>query len=280
MAPFKQYGKPAVAKPTKPLTLAEAFGEPVDAALKPRIIGRSYGEVKTGKTHFWLGAPGPIVYQSLDKGLEGVAVEEFDKKDIHVVEYDWEPVMTVVNNRKVMSSDLDQADAVKLRDKFFADYIKALEGGARTIIWDRESDVWSMCRYAFFGAPSDQPNNFAPLNQYYRRHVNMAKKFDCNFGLIQSMKDEWITVKKRKSDGSMVEKGSSSGNRIPVGWPELDSVVHMNLRHTRDGNDFIILPEGIRGPSARTIQGEEQVNVSFAEFGQIAFPESEESDWV
>ena len=42
--------------------------------LKPRIIAASYGEVGTLKTSFWLGAPGPILVQSLDWGLEGVIV--------------------------------------------------------------------------------------------------------------------------------------------------------------------------------------------------------------
>lgn len=235
--------------------------------LKHRLIARSYGEVGTGKTHFWLTAPGPIVVQSFDQGLEGVALEQYALKDIYPIEYDWSP-----------TKDLSQDDAIALRDTFIEDYEYALKH-ARTILWDKETDVWELFRYAQFGEPNDAPRNYPQLNQHYRKIVNMAKATDVNFGLIQGMKDEWITVKKRKASGEVTEAGAASGRRKSSGFGELDGLVHLNLFHDRLDGKMSITVGKARGPGGHDIQDQTFEDLSFAEFAQLVFPESDEGSW-
>lgn len=245
-----------------------------DSAPRQRIIGLSVGEVGTGKTHFWLGAPGPIVVQSLDKGLEGV-VEKFQAdKDIYVAEYDWSP-----------TDNLDQDEAVLLRDKFIADYEHALQH-ARTVIWDKESDVWQLFRYAEFGAPNDNPRNYDVLNQRYRKYVNAAKATDINFGCIEGMKDEWVSKFNPKTGK---EGARSSGNRLRQGFSELDGLVHITLFHTRErqtDDDGIVTPVysfevgKARGPGGFDVQEKKFEATTFAQFAQMVFPESDDTDWV
>lgn len=235
--------------------------------IKHRLIARSFGEVGTGKTHFWLTAPGPIVVQSLDQGLEGVALDEYAKKDIYPIEYDWSP-----------TGDTSQDEAEELCKQFVEDYEYALKH-ARTILWDKETDVWELFRYAEFGEPNDAPRNYPKLNQRYRKVVNMAKATDVNFGLIEGMKDEWVTVKKRKASGETVESGAASGRRKSAGFGELDGIVHLNLFHERKDGHMILNVGKARGPGGFEIQDQAFTDLSFAEFASLVFPDTESTDW-
>lgn len=255
-----------MAKSTSKHPLAQLF-ERSSGLCRNRIIARSEGEVGSGKTHFWLTAPGPIVVQSLDQGLEGVALGEYDKKDIYPIEYDWSP-----------TEDLEQDAAIEIRDQFIKDFEYACKH-ARTVLWDKEGQVWEMFRYAEFGAPNDAPRNYPKLNQRYMKHVNFPKSLDINFGLIQGMKDEWKTIRTKKASGESVEKGAATGNRIPAGFGDLGGLVHINLYHRREDGKFYIRVGKARGPGAHDIQDQEFANITFAELGVLAFPDTSEEDW-
>ena len=249
---------------TKPANQFSRFVR-ANGEVKQRIIGASFGDPGTGKTSFWLSAPGPIVVQSLDKGLEGV-VEKFQvDKEIYLAEYNWSP-----------TEELSQDDAIGLRDKFIEDFEHAIQH-ARTVVWDKETDVWELFRYAEFGAPSDSPRNYPALNQRYRRYVNMPKDLDINFGMIQGMKSRWISKPDPKT-GAL--KGFDTGERVRQGFSDIDGLVHLNLYHRREPGRFIIEVGKARGPGGQDVQDQTFESLTFPEFAQLVFPESEESDWV
>src|SRR5712664_1628954 len=90
-----------------------------DATYKHRIIAASYGEVGTGKTSFWLGAPGPIVVQTLDQGLEGVVERFTANKEIYVANYDLgqqvggeHTAELAIAAREKIAEELEQASGV------------------------------------------------------------------------------------------------------------------------------------------------------------------------
>lgn len=236
--------------------------------VKQRIIGLSFGEVGSRKTSFWLEAPGPIVVQSLDKGLEGVVeriLKDDPDKQIYVAEYDWSP-----------TSDLDQDEAVQLRDKFSEDFEHAIQH-ARTVLWDKENDVWELFRYAEFGAPNDAPRNYPQLNQRYRRLVNMPKALDINFGCIAGMRDEWVSKVNKKTGA---QGAAASGNRVRTGFGELDGLVHMVLLHTGTSPETWQMEVGkVRGPGAADVAGKIFDNMTFPEFAMLVFPDSSPEDW-
>jgi len=237
-----------------------------DQAVKQRIVWAGYGMPGTGKTHFSLTAPAPIVVFSLDRGLEGV-VEPFQKKkDIYVAEYDWSP-----------TEDLDQQEAIDLRDKFIEDFEDAVQK-ARTVIWDKETDVWELFRYAEFGAPNDAPRNYPALNQRYRRLINVAKASDINFGCLQGMKAEWASKVNPKSGKS---GAAATGAFIRAGFSELEGLVHVDLHHSydKDEKSYVIDVGKSRGPGGFNVQGETLAGIDFPTLAQMVFPESEEGDW-
>jgi hypothetical protein len=248
-----------------------------DQPLKNRLFGASYGEPGSGKTHFWLGAPGPIVLFSMDKGQEGVVEKFQDEKDIYIKEYEWEPTP---NPRE--DSDIDEANqeaATLVRDAFVEDFQHAITI-ARTVIIDKETDIWELFRYAEFGKPKDAPLNYAPLNQGYRQLINMPKALDINFGLIQAMKEPWMPKVNKKS-GAI--GAGPSGDLKRHGFKEIEGLVHINIFHSwkagDDGPEFMMDIGKTRGPATKTIQGTHQENLSFVELAQLVFPDSTEEDW-
>ena len=247
--------------------LSSRFNKASDA-VRNRIIGLSVGEEGTGKTSFWLGAPGPIVVLSFDKGLEGVIEEYQDDKDIYVKEYDWMP-----------TDETGQEEAVAVRDEFTEDFEQALQH-ARTLIIDKETNMWEMFRYAHFGDKSGAQLGYAPLNQRVRRLLNMPKATNINFGIIEGMRDRWVT--KAKSDGSGT-KGFNTGERIRQGFDEAGEIVHMTLKHERRNGEFFYYVGKSRGPGSRTVQDNEfqmtEPKDAFTEFAMNVFPGTSEEDW-
>lgn len=254
-------------------TPASSF-QPLKAETLYRTIARSSGEVGSGKTRFWLTAPKPLYMQSLDKGLEGTVnqlIEEglIDAGDVHIAEYDWHPG----------SEDFSQEYAEALRDKFIADYYFALDA-ARTIVWDKESDIWELFRYAEFGKPNTtQRQDYAKLNQRYLALINKAKGYDVSLGLIQSMKDAWGS-QLNTTTGKM--QGVKLGYREPWGFDRLDEAVFLELHHKRtkvaDGASEFTIEVG-KSRQNTNIQDQSFPGMTFAEFGTLLIPGSEEDSW-
>lgn len=268
--------------------LAKRFEQASTETQQHRTILRIVGERGTGKTHFALTAPGPILYQSFDWGLEGV-IERFVKegKEIYPVQYEWHP-----GGRKAQDDkgEFNQAYAVELRDKFEEDLYYALDNGARTVVWDKETDIWEMYRYAEFGGPSDAPKDYPALNQRYMAVINAVKGYNVNMILIQGMKDEWATKKKTRADGKVVESPSPSGRRVPSGFGRLDELVFNEMCFKREGSDFFwdfyadFDPEFGKCRQNASLCGQrfgadDIGEMNFAKLGTLLNEDTSEEDW-
>ncbi len=259
-----------------PSTKANPFARyrKADAAIKHRIVAQSIGEVGSGKTSFWLGAPGPILIQSCDQGLEGVVEPYTATKEIYVSEYD------LVG--EVGGDGFTHALAVEARDKFVEDFEHAIGSGAfRTIVWDRESDMWNLFFYAEFGTDdafaAAPPKDWDKLKGKIRRMIAMAKATDINFGIIEGMRNEWANKINPKTGA----KGAAqTGARIPAGMDDIDALVHVTLTHTRQGKDFGLTVGKSRGPGGHDIQDQEFTNITFTELAMMVFPGSTEDEWL
>ena len=259
----------------KPATKSEPTHSfrPVSFATRHRTIGRSVGEVGTGKTRFWLTGPKPIFMQSLDKGLEGTVDQLFREglitsaDDVQVADYDWHPG----------SEDFSQDYAIELRERLIADYHYALDAGARTIVWDKEGDIWQLFRYAEFGGPSEAPKDYAQLNQRYIAIINKAKSYDVSLGLIQSFQDEWgQTGAISRATGK--KQFGKTGNRIAWGFDRLEELVFVNITHRREEGEFYLDVGKCRQNTE--LQDQTIPGGTFAEFGTLLIPESDMEDWT
>lgn len=227
----------------------------------PRLIIASVGGPGSGKTQFALTAPGPIVLQSLDWGHEGVIDKFHDKKEIRVVDYDWSP------SKEDEQTDGFKDKAIEMRDRFIADYLVACQF-ARSVIWDKETDVWNLFRYAEFGTPkADVPRDFDRVNQLMRKYVNWPKKLAINMCFIEDVRDEWVSQNKK------------SGGVKRAGFRELEGLVHVDLFHYREGGKFYTTVNKARGAGSDTVQDKTFENLSFQMLGMMIFPDSDDSDW-
>lgn len=256
-------------------TLMGRFGVP-DESYFHRTIARITGEVGTGKTRFALTAPGPHVYQSLDKGLEGTIQqarrEGLVPDQFHEIQYAW--------HRPGTNERLTQAYAIELRDKFIEDYRFALTHGARVITWDKESEVWELFRYAAFGIPNaDKPKDYIKLNADYEALIDEAKDFDVNLFLIQGMRTPWGMV-----NGKFTRK---NGQREAEGFEKVDALVYVEMHFRREREIDEDNPEGItnyyidigkcRQNSA--LQDTTIPAMGFEDFGTLLIPGSKAGDW-
>jgi hypothetical protein len=241
-----------------------------DQPAKYRIIANSVGEVGTLKTSFWLSAPGPIVVLSFDKGTDGVVQEFQETKDIYLKEYTW-------NNG--ISNRPDQQAAIDLVEEFIEDFEHAINlPNVRTVFIDKETELWDVVKYAEFGPPqSGTPKDWDAPKGLMRRMLNAPKALDINFGVIQGMRNEWVTQVNPQNG----KKGiTQSGNRIPAGSDDVDAIMNVNLEHIREDGEFKIRIGKMRGPGARALQYTTIPAVTFSELGQLMFEESTEEDWL
>jgi hypothetical protein len=262
--------------------LASRFDR-VSEDISYRSIVRLCGERGTGKTHFACTAPGPILLQSLDHGTEGM-IEKFVKegKEIYLKEYAWHPG---AQRDKEGDVDFDQDYAKELRQTIEDDYRYALEHGVRTVIRDKETDIWELYRYAEFGGPSEAPKDYPALNQRYMAEINLVKAYPgVNLFLIQGMKDEWGT-KKRQTANGVKESPAPTGVRVPSGFSRLDELVFVEIMCRRQGAKFYLDLRWDHDPSFGKcrqnpeLSGDSFEAVTFPQFGTLLMPETEESDW-
>lgn len=232
--------------------------EPISDSLPNRLIYRSFGWDKVGKTHFGLTMPSPILGMYLDPGgTEGVAQkflrgdDGFPKKDIRQIQYRF--------NKKFD----DQDKAKEMRDQWIEDYQHALTI-ARSIQWD-ETETWELFRFAEFGRESDLQREYGPLNGMYRGLIQDAFDVGVNLQLIQKVKTKWV-------------KGQSTDEIEPVGFKQAGNIVQVSLEHTwshADGFQVCI----VNCRQNTEVWGETFTNLTFPELGQLVYPDSDEGDW-
>lgn len=251
-----------------PMKTSKNFGNfrRLSGEARHRMIVRSWGSDKTGKNHFGYTGPSPIFGQYFDPGGdEGVAdkfirgeVEGFEAKEIHAVYYRFD------------KTQMDQKDAIRIRDQFIDDYEMALEH-ARLIQWD-ETEVWELFRWAEFAAESDAPRSYGPLNARYRMLIQAAYDKGCNLQLVQKVKERWGTDKNGKNLAPM-------GVFDPQGFKECNYIVQANLEHSWTKEDgFRVKIVNCR--QNMTIAGEEFTNFDWPTLGQLVFPNSTSEDWA
>ncbi len=230
----------------------------------PRLLIASSGDVGTGKTRFALSGPAPVVVLSFDQGTEGV-VEEFREetdKEIRVVNYDWSPT-------KENDEEFTKAMAIDLRNQYIADLKLACEH-ARTVVIDRETDVWTLFRYAEFGSPkADVPRDFDKVNQLMRKYLQLPKKLTINFVAIQSLKDEW---------GGATKK---TGGKVRAGFQETNGLMHAELFHEREKGKFYTTVLKVRGKKeiVKGLSDTRFENLDMPTLGMMLFPEADDSVW-
>jgi len=158
--------------------------ETADTTIHKRIILSVEGLEKQGKTHFALGAPGPVLLFNMDVGLEGV-ISKFPDKEIKV----YNLPMPQLNTQTT------QTEAEQQWNKF-VDVWERILGikDVRTIVVDTATELWDLARVAYFGKISQvKPHHYVHINSEFRRVIRMPlDKSDKNVIFLHQMKKKYV----------------------------------------------------------------------------------------
>ena len=150
-----------------------------------RIIVSIWGKEKTGKTHFALTFPEPIVFLDFDLGLEGV-IDKFGDKRIY-----WKAYTS-------RTPELTVADANRMLMEFVDDYQNALNLGAGTIVVDTATHLWQLIQKVRMDEIKRKrekkgqevyPFDYADANAYYQNLVNAVKSTKLNLVLLHRARE-------------------------------------------------------------------------------------------
>lgn len=265
-----------MARPTVPTARWKSASAKVASTPTRRLIVRSIGPQKSGKTRFALTGPAPVYVHSFDTGLEGV-VEQFvgGGKDIRALEYPF--------NAQDFATEKQVADAANdIWSQLLADYAEALKD-ARTVVIDKETEMWELLRNARFGASNSAPRDYPQLNAEYRTLIRQAYGAGVNLVLIQGVKEKWVS-KMDPAKGKLV--AHNTGELEAAGMKEVGYLVQVNLTHTRKIDDdsgalsYHARIDDARHDAGQMFVGQEFESLDFPTLGQMMFPDSSEEDWL
>ena len=179
-----------------------------------RLVVSLSGKAKTGKTHFALTGPPPIIYFNVDIGTEGV-VGKFQDLGKEILLYD-------VRVPREASKDLwgQMWSDFKVRVR------KAYGIRSGTVIWDTASEVYELARLSHFGKLSEvKPSDYAAVNNEWREVMRIAYDSPCNTVFIHKVKPVWGMVPSSSGRSSLTKTGEFE----LAGFSEMDYLVQVNL---------------------------------------------------
>lgn len=241
--------------------------------VKYRLVVAIDGMEKAGKTNFSLTAPGPIAFQALDIGTEGV-IEKFQtNKVIHRADYG-------ILVEKGDSQDMVMKKAAPVWDQFLADYktvvVPKLKAGAvRTAIWDTGSEVWELQRLARLGKLTQvMPHHYTALNLEYSNLLREIFDTPGNMIILHKLRAEW-------KDNPVTGKGQKTGQFERAGFAGTGFLVQVNATTWRDpktGTFHLTVRDCRQNPAVAGLDLEDEM-ATFPWLGVHVFPDSDLSDW-
>jgi hypothetical protein len=241
-----------------------------------RVILSVEGPEKTGKTHFAFTAPGPIAYQAIDIGHEGVINKFEGKKKIYSAIYKFRPPVQAKADEDAMVEY-----AKKFWDLYERDYDAALKAGVRTVIWDTATEVWEMLRLSRFGKLVQVPSQkYVEVNGIFNEIVRRAYDHDANLILIHKQKAEYESI--------IVEGRSKSrptGRRIRSGYNEMGYLAQALIKMEYNQEHKRFQAEVLEARRAPRMKGEiiepegKAQGVTFQQVCLSLFPDIDAEAW-
>lgn len=184
--------------------------------------GRSSGLEGSGKSHFPLTGPDPIVYFDVDIGTEGV-VNKFQQAGKQVLIYS-------IRIPKQESQEVYAAMWKDLKTRIKKAY--TIQHG--TVIWDTCSEIFELARLAAFGKLTQvQPHNYSQVNSEWRDLLRDAFDSSANTVFIHKLKPHW----EDKTDNQGRLKSIKTKDYDLSGFAEIGYLAQVSIRHTREDTD-------------------------------------------
>lgn len=159
-----------------------------------RLIISLEGKEKTGKTHFALTAPEPVIYFNVDIGTEGV-VGKFQEEGKQVLIYD-------VRVPREAGKDIWP----QMWSDFKARVRKAYEIRSGSVIWDTATEIYELARLAHFGRLTEvKPSDYSVVNNEFREVLRIAYDSPANTIFIHKVKAVWRAIPNSRGGTSLTK---------------------------------------------------------------------------
>jgi len=158
----------------------------------------------TGKTHWALTAPKPLLYMSTDFGDEGVIQKaegviyrrkegdyklEIPTEYRAFIEQDEKP-----EQRRKREGELSNYVHKEFYLPFFNDLKQAVAAGVRTVVWDNALDVWEYVRLSVYGRNASNRSDLQrEANDKYKEMIRHCNVHDVNLIMINHLKHAWVS---------------------------------------------------------------------------------------
>jgi hypothetical protein len=171
-------------------------------ARSPYAVVVLAGREGSGKTHWALSAPKPLLYQSTDFGEEGV-IQKATGQILRPKRGDYKLDIPHELRAFVDRQETDQVRRQRegrlanfVHDQFyspfFSDFQRGLEMGVRSVVWDNALDVWEYTRLSVYGREATNRDDLkAEANAKFREMVRMANVAKVNLIMINHLKTKF-----------------------------------------------------------------------------------------
>lgn len=178
-----------------------------------RLMIGSDGEANTGKTEFILSCPGPGIIICLDRGFDGMLLNQ-NPPPTRRNDYAFKPVSVP------LATQAAQPEYLAYWRSFYAEYKKALDNqDARTVGLDGDSDSWELQRLAEFGKLTQIPP-IMYTNVNAARRAMIARAWDTGKIIVATNKVKAIYKTVLNPDGT--PKLNKNGEEVRERTSELE----------------------------------------------------------
>ena len=151
-----------------------------------RLVASVSGREKTGKTHFCLTAPEPIVFFNIDLGTEGVVNKFQDgfngKPAKEILIYD-------VRVPKGATKDVYETMWTDLKPR--VETVYKLHSGS--VVIDTSTEAYELCRLAHFGKLTQvMPHHYSVVNNDWREFMRLAYDSPVSTLLVHKTKSKYV----------------------------------------------------------------------------------------
>ena len=243
-----------------------------------RIVMSTASKEKKGKTHWAMTAPGAIAAVSADAGTREV-VEKFRArgKKIVLCEIAAPPLVGLLK-KDTVTKDWIKEKAEEAWEKAKRAIVAIIESTKfRTLVVDTASEMWELCRLAYFGKLDHvRPQHYVEVNSEFRQLVKRAKeRRDLNSIWIHKVKKEW-----KEKPGS--DQANWTGRYETAGFGDMAFLVDLNAQNyfNEEERTFGLRVEDCPRQNWEIVGQEfEGEMCNFATLATCVFPDSSPGDW-
>lgn len=244
--------------------------EPVRKRSHRRLVVMTWGQEKTGKTHFAMTAPGPIAVVSLDAGTQEVVEKLVGSKEIYVCQSRVPPPSR--------DKQADQDEYKRLWREVRSSVLAAsMERSVRTVVIDTATELWELCRLAAFGRLTQVlPVMYGPVNKEFRDLVKSCMdRPDLNLVFIHKV---------RKSYQATPSGEAWNGQWEAACFQDMPYLVDVEISHSivpaRGKAIFRSRVESVcrQNPDVFGLELDGEANC-FPVLASMVYPDSDPSEW-